>query len=147
MRQLLTAIAVAGLLLIVLYGLRLVSAAALVAVPTALFLSVYLGAMAAAVRLLRGPARLAAVPGALAVTVMLGFCGWALALPAVIALASGCRAWAAARRRRRVRCLPVVGDSVVGDSVVGSTVPPLGQYSPPERDRNCSSTRYRRSAA
>jgi hypothetical protein len=116
-------------------------------VPTALFLSVYLGAMAAAVRLLRGPARLAAVPGALAVTVMLGFCGWALALPAVIALVSGCRAWAAARRRRRVRCLPVVGDSVVGDSVVGSTVPPLGQYSPPERDRNCSSTRYRRSAA
>lgn len=147
MRQLLTAIAVTGLLLIVLYGLRIVGAAALVAVPTALFLTVYLGAMAAAVRLLRGPARLAAVPGALAVTVMLGFCGWALALPAVIALASGCRAVAAARRQRRgARLLsypPVAG----GPSVPGGTVPPLRQYSPPDRDRNCSSTRYRRSAA
>ncbi|MGH3226892.1 MAG: hypothetical protein ACRDPY_50815, partial [Streptosporangiaceae bacterium] len=31
--------------------------------------------------------RLAAVPAALAVAVMLVFCGWALALPAVVALA------------------------------------------------------------
>jgi amino acid efflux transporter len=141
MRRLLAAIAVAGLLLIILYGLRVVGAAALVAVPTALFLTVYLGAMAAAVRVLRGPARLAAVPGALAVTVMLGFCGWALALPAAITLASGSRAWSAARRRRsqdRLVCYP---------SVSSTTVPPLRQYSPSERDRNCSSTRYRRNAA
>ena len=164
MRQLLTAIALAGLLLIVLYGLRIVGTAALVAVPTALFLTVYLGAMAAAIRLLRGPARLAAVPGALAVTAMLGFCGWALALPAAIALASGGRAWAAARRQRY---LSVVGNSAAGSSVcggpvldgtvldgtvldgtvLGDTVPPLRQYSPAERDRNCSSTRHRRSAA
>ncbi len=145
-RQLLTAIAVAGLLLIILYGLRLVGAAALVAVPTALFLTVYLGAMAAAVRALHGPARLAAVPGALAVTIMLGFCGWALALPAAIALATGWRAWSAARRRRRPARL-VRYPSVSGETGLDSTVPPLRQYSPPERDRNCSSTRHRRNAA
>ena len=113
-------------------------AAALVAVPTALFLAVYLGAMVAAIRVLPGAARLAAVPGALAVTIMLGFCGWAVALPAVIAviaLASGGRAWIAARRVR-----PVHYPSTL-------TVPPLRQYSPPERDRNCSSTRSRRNAA
>jgi amino acid efflux transporter len=98
MLWLLTAIAAAGLLLITAYGLRIVAAAGLVAVPTALFLTVYLGAMAAAVRLLRGPARLAAVPGALAVSVMLGFCGWVLAIPAAVALAACWRPRAAARR-------------------------------------------------
>jgi amino acid efflux transporter len=91
MQRLLSAIAVAGLLLITAYGLRIVSTAALVAVPSTLFLTVYLGAMAAAARVLRGPARLAALPGALAVTVMLGFCGWALALPAAVALTVGWR--------------------------------------------------------
>jgi amino acid efflux transporter len=105
LRRLLTAIGAAGLLLITLYGLRIVGTTALVAVPTALFLAVYLGAMAAAVRVLRGRdvgrgralgrgrgrgrglAWLAAWPAAVAVTVMLGFCGWALALPVAIALA------------------------------------------------------------
>ena len=87
MVRLLAAIGVAGLLLITLYGLRIVGTAALVAVPTVLFLTVYLGAMAAAVRVLRGRVRLAALPAGLAVAVMLGFCGWALALPAAIALA------------------------------------------------------------
>ena len=98
-RRLLTAIGAAGLLLITLYGLRIVGTTALVAVPTALFLAVYLGAMAAAVRVLRdggrsrsrsrgrGLAWLAAWPAAVAVTVMLGFCGWALVLPAAIVLA------------------------------------------------------------
>src|SRR5215831_12451886 len=97
--RLLAAIAAAGLLLITGYGLRIVGTAALVAVPTALFLAVYLGAMAAAARLLHGPARLAALPGALAVTVMLGFCGWALAVPAAIALAVGWRPRAAVHPR------------------------------------------------
>lgn len=95
--RLLAAIAASGLVLITLYGLRIVSAAALVAAPTALFLAVYLGAMVAAARILRGPARLAALPAALAVTVMLGFCGWAVALPAVVALAAGWRARAGVR--------------------------------------------------
>jgi len=97
--RLLVAIAAAGLLLITGYGLRIVGTAALVAVPTALFLAVYLGAMAAAARVLCGPARLAALPGALAVTVMLGFCGWALAVPAAIALAVGWRPRAAVHPR------------------------------------------------
>jgi len=44
-----------------------------VTVPTVLFLTVYMGAMAAAARVLRGPARLAALPALLAVAVMLGF--------------------------------------------------------------------------
>jgi len=89
--RLLAAIGAAGLLLITLYGLRIVGTAALVTVPTVLFLMVYLGAMAAAARVLRGPARLAALPAGLAVAVMLGFCGWALALPAAIALAAARR--------------------------------------------------------
>jgi amino acid efflux transporter len=100
--RLLATIAAAGLLLITAYGLRLVGAAALVAVPTALFLAVYLAAMAAATRVLRGPARLAALPAGLAVTVVLGFCGWALAIPAAVALAVGWRARTSARRHRPI---------------------------------------------
>jgi amino acid efflux transporter len=83
----LATIAAAGLLLITLYGLRLVSTASLVAVPTALFLAVYLGCMIAATRVLHGPPRTAAVPAALAVIVMLVYCGWTISIPAVIALA------------------------------------------------------------
>jgi amino acid efflux transporter len=98
--RLLAAITAAGLLLIILSGLRIVGTAVLVAVPTALFLAVYLGAMAAAARVLRGPVRLAALPAALAVIVMLGFCGWALAIPAAVALAAGWRARAGVRRYR-----------------------------------------------
>jgi len=83
----LAAIAACGLPLITLYGIGLVSPASLVAIPTALFLAVYLGSMAAAGRVLRGPARWAAVPAAGAVLVMLGCCGWALAAPAAVAVA------------------------------------------------------------
>jgi amino acid efflux transporter len=83
----LAAVAASGLLLITLYGLGWVSPAALVAIPTTLFLAVYLGSMLAAVRVLRGPARWAAVPASAAVAVMLACCGWTLALPAVVALA------------------------------------------------------------
>ena len=101
MHRLLAAIAAAGLLLILGYGLRIVSTGALVEVPTVLFLTVYLGAMIAAARVLRGPARLASLPAALAVTVMLGFCGWALTIPAAIALAV---AWRARPRPHRAPC-------------------------------------------
>jgi amino acid efflux transporter len=100
MHRLLAVIVAAGLLLILGYGLGIVSTTALVAVPTVLFLTVYLGAMIAAARVLRGPARLASLPAALAVTVMLGFCGWALAIPAAVALATS---WQA---RPRTRCAP-----------------------------------------
>jgi amino acid efflux transporter len=101
--RLLAAITTAGLLLITLYGLRIVSTAALVAVPTALFLAVYLGAMAAAARVLRGPVRLAALPAALAVIIVLGFCGWALTIPAAVALVASSRPRAYSHRRRSSR--------------------------------------------
>lgn len=83
-RLFLAVIGVAGLLLITLYGLGVVSPASLVAVPTAFFLTVYLGCMLSAVRLLRGPARWAALPAGAAVLIMLGYCGWSLAAPAVL---------------------------------------------------------------
>jgi len=83
----LVTIAATGLLLITLYGLGLISTDSLVAVPTTLFLFVYLGCMTAATRVLRGRARAAAIPATLAVIVMLAFCGWALATPVVITLA------------------------------------------------------------
>jgi amino acid efflux transporter len=79
------ATAASGLVLITLYGFGLVSPASLVAIPTALFLVVYLGCMASAARLLRGPARWAALPAAAAVLVMLGYSGWALAAPVAVA--------------------------------------------------------------
>jgi amino acid efflux transporter len=85
-RRLLAAIAATGLPLIALYGAGLISVTPLVAMPTTLFLAVYLGCMVAAIRLLRGLARTAALPAALAVTALLLFCGWALAAPALVAL-------------------------------------------------------------
>src|SRR5262249_58663566 len=100
------AFAAAGLLLMTLYGLRLVGRASLVAVPTALFLFVYLASMVAAARVLRGRVRVAAVPAALAVIVMLAYCGWALVVPAVVALAAG---WRGGQRRRRRRAAAASG--------------------------------------
>jgi amino acid efflux transporter len=100
MFRLLAAIGAAGLILITGYGVHILSTATLVAVPTVLFLTVFLGAMAAAVRVLHGRARLAALPAALAVTVMLGFCGWALAIPAAVALATTWLGRARARHHR-----------------------------------------------
>jgi amino acid efflux transporter len=85
--RLLAAVAASGLLLITLYGFGVVSPASLVAIPTTLFLAVYLGSMVAAVRIMRGPVRWAAVAASAAVAVMLACCGWALALPALVAVA------------------------------------------------------------
>lgn len=100
-RLLLAAIAASGLLLITLYGFGLVSPASLVAIPTTLFLAVYLGSMVAAVRVLRGLARWAAVPATAAVAIMLAYCGWALAGPVLIAVAALCRSGIAGARRNR----------------------------------------------
>jgi amino acid efflux transporter len=94
----LAAVAMSGLLLITLYGLGVVSPASLAAIPTTLFLVVYLGSMVAAVRVLRGPARWAAVPASAAVVVMLACCGWALALPAFVAAVVVGRRGGAGRR-------------------------------------------------
>src|SRR4029077_8666057 len=68
-------IALAGLLLIGLSALRLADIVALVSVPTAMFLCVYLSCTAAATRILAGPARAAAAVAVLAVLAVLGFCG------------------------------------------------------------------------
>jgi amino acid efflux transporter len=83
----LAAIALSGLALISLYGLGLASPAALVAIPTTLFLVVYLGCMTSAVRVLRGPTRLAAAPAAAIVAVVLAYCGLALLAPLAVILA------------------------------------------------------------
>jgi len=95
----LAAVAVSGLTVIALYGLGLASPAALVALPTTLFLVVYLGCMTSAVRVLRGPARLAAAPAAAIVALMLGYCGWALVAPALVTLAVAI--WPTRSRRPR----------------------------------------------
>jgi amino acid efflux transporter len=95
----LAAVAVSGLAMIALYGLGLASPAALVALPTTLFLVVYLGCMTSAVRVLRGPARLAAAPAAVIVALVLGYCGWALLAPALVTVAV--LAWPARSRARR----------------------------------------------
>jgi amino acid efflux transporter len=87
--RLLAAIAVSGLTLIPLYGAGLISPAALVTLPTTLFLVVYLGCMTSAVRILRGPARLAAVPAAVIVAAVLAYCGWSLVAPVAVILAVG----------------------------------------------------------
>jgi amino acid efflux transporter len=74
----------------------------LVAIPTTLFLVVYLGCMTSAVRVLRGPARLAAAPAAVIVAVVLGYCGWALLAPlAVVVAVCSARPLAAAVRATR----------------------------------------------
>ena len=83
----LTVIAASGLAVISLYGLGLASPAALVTLPTTLFLVVYLGCMTSAVRVLRGPPRWAAAPAAVIVAVVLGYCGWALLAPLAVTLA------------------------------------------------------------
>jgi amino acid efflux transporter len=87
-RVLLALIGAAGLLLIGLYALHLASTAALVALPTTMFLCVYLACTASAARILAGPARLAAVPAFLAVAAVLAFCGWAIIAAGAVALAA-----------------------------------------------------------
>jgi amino acid efflux transporter len=83
----LAAIAGSGLVLISLYGLGRATPAALVAVPTTLFLAVYLGCMVSAARVLRGRARLAAAPAAVIVAAVLAYCGWALIAPLAVIIA------------------------------------------------------------
>jgi amino acid efflux transporter len=103
----LAVIAGTGLVVIGLYGAGLVSPAALVEVPTTLFLVVYLGCMASAVRVLRGPARLAAAPAAVIVAVVLAFCGSSLLGPVAVAAAVSTAPWLRRqlrRQRRRLSC-------------------------------------------
>ena len=82
---LLIAIAATGLLVIAAASAHLVSTTQLVTVPTALFLTVYLGCTAAASRVLRGPARVAAAGALAAVAVIMVFSGWAAVLAVLTA--------------------------------------------------------------
>lgn len=86
-RPFLAVIALAGVVLLALYGAALVTTAELVAVPTALFLVVYLCCTLSAARTLRGAARGCAAAAFIAVAALLAFCGWALAFAAAVALA------------------------------------------------------------
>ena len=104
-RLFLAFIGLTGLAVIALSALRLADTAALVGVPTAMFLCVYLSCTASAVRILAGPVRVAAALALLAVLTILAFCG-ALALIsaaviAVLALAASRRASSADRELRR----------------------------------------------
>ena len=95
----LAASALAGLVVIGLYGAGLVGTTQLIGLPTTLFLVVYLGCTVSAARTLRGWTRGAAVVSALAVLVVLAFCGWPLAVAAVVT-------GAAVVTRRRARPTP-----------------------------------------
>lgn len=77
-------IAATGVLLLGGVATGVVTTAQLVAVPTALFLTVYLGCTAAAVRVLSGKVRIAAAVSCAAVAGVLAFSGWA---PVLIAFA------------------------------------------------------------
>ena len=79
---------VVGLLILGGAATGLLTTAQLVALPTALFLTVYLGCLAAATRIRTGGTRVIAALAFLAVTIILGFTGWALlGVLAVILLA------------------------------------------------------------
>ena len=81
-RRLLLAIGLLGMAVIGLYAAGLVDTGALVAIPTSLFIAVYVGSMVSASIVLRGPARVAAVPAAVAVIVVFaGAAGWSCCRP------------------------------------------------------------------
>ncbi|BAJ33180.1 MULTISPECIES: APC family permease [Kitasatospora] len=77
--------ALTGVPLFVLVGTGVLTTSQLVAVPTALFLTVYLTCTAAAVRVLAGPARLAAAVSCPAVLALLLGTGWPVAAAAAVA--------------------------------------------------------------
>jgi amino acid efflux transporter len=88
-RRLYVAIAACGLVVLALHASGAVSTAELVGIPTALFVTVYLGCTASAAMVLRGRARAAAIPSLVAVVVVLAFSGWALAVAGGVAVISG----------------------------------------------------------
>jgi amino acid efflux transporter len=98
-RGLLAVIGVTGLALIGLYAAGRLSLDQFVAVPTSLFVAVYVGCTVSAARVLRGRARAAAVPAAVATLVIFAFCGWWALLP--ITLTAGLLGVDSARQHRR----------------------------------------------
>lgn len=95
-RWLQLAVGVAGGMLFGAFAAGVVNTAQVVALPTALFLTVYLGCTVAAVRTLVGPVRLAAAVASLAVAVVFAFTGPAVLLPVLVVAATYVLAW---RRR------------------------------------------------
>lgn len=79
---------VVGLLILGGASTGLLSSAHLVGLPTALFLTVYLGCTAAATRILTGGTRVIAALAFCTVAVILGFAGWALLGVLAVVLAS-----------------------------------------------------------
>jgi amino acid efflux transporter len=71
-------VGVVGLVILGGAATGVLSTAQLVALPTALFLTVYLGCLAAATRILTGGSRVLAALSGLAVAAILAFSGWAL---------------------------------------------------------------------
>jgi len=121
---LLIAIAATGLLVIAAASAHLVSTTQLVTVPTALFLTVYLGCTAAASRVLRGPARVAAAGALAAVAVIMVFSGWA----AVLAVLTAGTA-AALYRRRPASPRPVREATQSGQAAQAAQAAQAGQVS------------------
>ncbi|MFJ1755172.1 amino acid permease [Kitasatospora sp. NPDC088134] len=80
------ATALTGVPLVALVGTGVLTTSQLVSVPTALFLSVYLGCVTSAVRVLDGAARLAAIVCAPAVLALLLGTGWPVLAAAAVAL-------------------------------------------------------------
>jgi amino acid efflux transporter len=85
-RSLQVAIAVVGVAVLGGQAAGLVTTAQLVAVPTAFFLTVYLGCTAAATRILAGRTRAIAAVSCAAVVGVLAFSGWALAVVFLVAV-------------------------------------------------------------
>jgi amino acid efflux transporter len=87
-RGLLAVIGLVGLALIGLYAAGGLSIEEFVAVPTSLFVAVYVGCTVSAALILRGRARAAAVPAAVVTVAIFAFCGrWAL-LPIALSAVS-----------------------------------------------------------
>ena len=110
-------IAAAGVLLLTGYATGAVGTARLVALPTTLFVTVYLGCTAAAVRILTGRTRIIAGIACLVVAGVLAFAGWTLAV-ALLVIALGAwgpsvrRAVRGARVGRRADSFATQGDEV-----------------------------------
>lgn len=84
--------AAAGVPLLAGYASGFLTPEQLVALPTTLFLTVYVGCTVAATRLLRGPVRVGAVVACVAVLVVLSFSGWALLTALAVVLTALVRA-------------------------------------------------------
>jgi amino acid efflux transporter len=101
-RGLLAVIGLAGLVLIALYAAGGLSLDQFVAVPTSLFVAVYVGSTLAAVRLLSGRIRVATVPAAAATLVIQAFCGWWSLVPVAVAAVVVAASIRSPRRRERM---------------------------------------------